>query len=172
MGSGAVHGPEVSIDSIPIHPLSPTTSKLEREFTLLEREILHHVFKLETGWAVVRGLHAYDGYLSIIDRVDTDAWVVAAQRLLETLESFDTRALPSGRQVDLQTLRLRLERNIFYLVDYPSPDFSPFEYLFPIQLTEYVSREYSPVRHRAEAVVRQLRLTPHFLHTGYDPLLR
>jgi uncharacterized protein (DUF885 family) len=163
-------GPAVPLEVVPLHPVPAGASPVERAFARLEREVLHHIFRLETWWAIFRGLHAYDGYLPLVDREGTGAWVAEARQLLEMLGAIDSKSLPRQRQIDAQTLRLRLQGGIFYLVDFPSPDLSTFDYLFPVQLTEFVSREYAPARHRAEVVVRQLGLTPDFLRTGLSRL--
>jgi uncharacterized protein (DUF885 family) len=159
-------GPDVPLEAIPLHPLAPGASPEERDFARLEQEVLHHIFRLETWWAIFRGLHIYDGQLAIVEPSDTRAWCEETRRILRKLEGVDKRSLPQGRQIDLFTLQLRLEGGLFYQEDFPTPDLSTFDYLFPVQLTEFISREYAPASQRAEAVVRQLRSTPAFLRAG------
>ncbi len=163
-------GPDVPLEVIPLHPVAAGANDVERAFARLEQEILHHVFQADPGWAIFRGLHAYDGYLPLITPEETGIWVRGSQELLVQLASFDREKLSRARQLDLNILRLRLERELFYQVDFPSPDLSPLHYLFPIQLTEFVSRNYASADRRAEAVVRQLAETPRFLRIGIERL--
>ncbi len=163
-------GPDVPVEAIPLHPVPPGAPPEERDFALLEREILHHIFRMETWRAIFRGLHVYDGQLSLVEPRQTEEWVRSSREYLELLRGVVRANLPRDRQLDLHILQLRLEAGIFWNVDWPTGEFQPFDYLFPIQLTEFVAREYTEPRKRAEAVARQLRATPEYLTTGMSRL--
>jgi hypothetical protein len=162
--------PDVPLEAIPLHPLASGASPEERDFARLEREVIHHIFSQEPSRAILMGLHAYDGYLGIVDREEAHLWVQDARRYLEQLAAIDREALSTDRALDVHVLGLKLEEALFYEEDFPSKDLSPFDYLFPIQLAEFTSRDYAPARKRAEAIARQLILTPDFLRTGLTRL--
>lgn len=163
-------GSGVPLEAIPLHPVGPGESREEREFALIEREILHHIFRANTRMAILRGLHAYDGQLPIVRPQETSEWVEGAREWLERLQAQDRAQLSRLRQLDHHVLHLRLQAGLFWQVDKPTLDLSPLDYLFPIQLTEYISRDYAPAGRRAAAVVRQLGETPGFLRSGLERL--
>ena len=136
------------------------------EIDALERAIVDHLFVLQPSYAVALGLHEYDGRLPDFSTTSTDRWVRDAEALLARLAQFSSDALPPSRKADAFLLSLLLESPLFDLRDVGDLERNPMNYLGAVSLTAYLARDYAPVPHRVEAVVRTLREVPRLLGDG------
>ena len=127
---------------------------MSSEFETLEREVVDHLFVLQPSYAVALGLHEYDGRLPDFSTTSTDRWVRDAEALLARLAQFSSDALPPSRKADAFLLSLLLESPLFDLRDVGDLERNPMNYLGAVSLTAYLARDYAPVPHRVEAVVR------------------
>ena len=139
-------------------------------FDSLEREIVDHVFVLQPSYAVGLGLHDYDGLLPDFSPPATDRWVRAADELVARLSKIPAASLSPARRSDAFLLRLLLESPLFDLRSVSDLERNPMNYLGAASLTAYISRDYAPVEHRVEAIVRTLEGLPKLLDDGRDRL--
>ncbi|HXW67557.1 MAG TPA: DUF885 domain-containing protein [Thermoplasmata archaeon] len=135
-------------------------------FGALEHEVVDHLFRLQPSYAVMLGLHEYDGQLPDLSVPATDAWSTAADRLLARLRAIDDRAFANGRAIDRFLLELLLESPLFDLREGRDYDRNPMSYLGSASLTSYLVRDYAPAAHRIDAIVRTLDGVPGLLATA------
>ncbi|HYA54486.1 MAG TPA: DUF885 family protein, partial [Thermoplasmata archaeon] len=145
---------------------STATSELDS----LERAIIDHVFELQPGYAVGLGLHEYDGRLPDLSVAATDRWVRGADELLGRLAQVRAEGLSPERKADRFLLELLLESPLFDLRSVSDLERNPMNFLGLVSLTSYLSRDYAPAPHRAEAIVRSLEQVPRLLQQGHDRL--
>lgn len=157
---------------IPPFPVPSGANREEQRFAALEREVVEHLFRFSPGFAVVLGLHSYDGILPDLSPATVAAWVGKARTLLERLQEVDAASLSKERRLDRELLRLRLRSDLFDLLDYPFLDRLPLAYVGPLELVPYTARPYAPAPQRAAAMVRILEGAPRLLETGKQRLVR
>ncbi len=157
---------------IPTSPMPAGANSEALAFAKLEREVVEHLFRFSPGFAVVLGIHSYDGLLPDLGARAVSDWVRTGQALLDRLGGVDGKALTRDRQLDLELLRLRLRSDMFDLVDYPYLDRLPLVYVGPLELVPYTARPYASAEHRASAMVRVLEGAPKLLKTGVQRLAR
>lgn len=160
----------VAEQGIPTLPVPSGSSEADRDFHALEREVVQHLFRYSPGFAVVLGIHSYDGMLPDLTPATTAGWAKSAEKLLERLSSIDPLSLSRERRVDRELLRLRLRSDLFDLQEYPYLDRLPLAYLGPLELVAYTARPYAPPPLRAQAMVRVLEGAPKLLRTGTERL--
>jgi uncharacterized protein (DUF885 family) len=136
------------------------------EFDALEREIVGHLFRLQPSYAVGLGLHDYDGRVPDLSTPATEAWALAADRLLGRLRGIEDASLPEPRRVDRFLLELLLESPLFDLREGRDLDRNPMSYVGTVSLTPYLVRDYAPVPQRVAAIVAILESVPSLLETG------
>jgi uncharacterized protein (DUF885 family) len=136
------------------------------EFAALEQEIVDHVFRLQPSYGVGLGLHQYDGLVPDLASASTEAWATAADALLVRLRRFGDADLSDARRVDRLLLQLLLESPLFDLRESREYDRNPMAYLGSVSLTSYLVRDYAPVEHRVDAIVRTLEAVPRLLEEG------
>jgi uncharacterized protein (DUF885 family) len=136
------------------------------EFAALEQEIVDHLFRLQPSYAVGLGLHQYDGIVPDLSSAATESWATGADALLLRLRRFGDDDLSDGRRVDRLLLQLLLESPLFDLREGRDYDRNPMSYLGSASLTSYLVRDYAPVEHRVDAIVRTLESVPRLLEDG------
>ncbi len=138
----------------------------------LESEITDHVFELQPTYAVMLGLHRYDGRVPLAGREATDGWAATADRLLARLREIPEERLPGPRAIDRVLLELLLQSQLFDLRESREYDRNPMGYLGAVSLTSYMVRDYAPLPHRVDAMVRVLEATPRLLREARSRLDR
>jgi uncharacterized protein (DUF885 family) len=136
----------------------------------LEREVWDHVFHLSPLYAVILGLHEYDGVLPDLSPAGTDAWVGRSKALLERLSNFNAQTLSPRRRTDKELLSVLLEGYILEITDYPIYDKVPDRYLIPLSLIPFMNRPYAPALHRAKSMLEVMRRAPALLKCGVSRL--
>ena len=131
--------------------------------SLLEKEIIAHLFVLRPTTASYLGLHEYDGLLPDLSVESTDRWIATAKEFVRELLSAPESDLAPARRLDRDLLRLLLEGNLFDLEATRELDRNPMSYLFQPDLTNYISRDYAPISTRVASVVRILTAVPALL---------
>jgi uncharacterized protein (DUF885 family) len=131
--------------------------------SVVEKEIVAHLFVLRPTTAAYLGLHQYDGLLPDLSPESTDRWTATAKELLRGLEAIPESDLSVPRRLDRNLLRLLLEGNLFDLEETRELDRNPMVYLFHPDLTNYISRDYAPVADRVAGIVRILTSVPSLL---------
>lgn len=139
-----------------------TTDRL----SLLEKEIVAHLFVLRPTTAAYLGLHEYDGLLPDLTTESTAQWATTARELLRSLDAIPESDLADPRRLDRNLLRLVLEGNLFDLEGTRELDRNPMTYLFHPDLTNYISRDYAPAAQRVAAIVKVLTSVPALLETA------
>jgi uncharacterized protein DUF885 len=136
------------------------------ELSPLEETIVRHFFVLAPSYAVFLGLHEYDGRLPELSTQATDRWARQADALRAKLNEIPEKRLSSDRAVDQLLLNLLLESALFDLREAHDYERNPMAYIGPISLTPYITRDYSPLPARVEAMERLLRGVSDLLETG------
>jgi hypothetical protein len=138
-------------------------SETADRLTLLEKEIIAHLFVLRPTTAAFLGLHEYDGLLPDLSVDSTDRWSTTAKEFLRQLAEIPESDLAPARRLDRNLLRLLLEGNLFDLEEVGELDRNPMNYLFQPDLTNYIARDYAPVAVRVAAIVKVLTSVPALL---------
>ncbi|HYA70845.1 MAG TPA: DUF885 domain-containing protein [Thermoplasmata archaeon] len=139
------------------------SSELPDRLTLLEKEIIAHLFVLRPTTAAYLGLHEYDGLLPDLSVEGTNRWVGTAKEFLRQLETVPESDLAPARRLDRNLLRLVLEGNLFDLEEVNELDRNPMNYLFQPDLTNYIARDYAPIAARVAGIVKILTSVPALL---------
>ena len=134
--------------------------------SLLEKEIVAHVFVLRPTMASYLGLHQYDGLLPDLSSDSTRRWAATTTELLRRVNDVPEADLSPARRLDRNLLRLLLEGNLFDLEGTRELDQNPMVYLFQPDLTNYIARDYAPVVDRVAAIVRVLTSVPALLENA------
>ena len=145
-------------------------SSPEADLAKLEREIVDHLFVLQPSYAVMLGLHDYDGRVAEYSTAATKRWADRSDDLLDRLEGTPASSLPTARKTDMFLLRLLLEGPLFDLRATAELDHNPMSYLGAVSLTSYISRDYAPIPQRVDAVCRVLEQVPKMLDCGRERL--
>ncbi len=139
-------------------PPTPTDS-----LSAIEQKIVTHFFTLQPNYAVMLGLHDYDGRLPDLSATATENWAGHSDDLLRELDSLPKDSLPSARRLDRMLLQLLLESALFDLRESHDMERNPMSYVGIFSLTPYMVREYAPASHRVDAIVRVLEQVPSVL---------
>jgi len=134
--------------------------------SMLEKEVVAHLFVLRPTTAASLGLHEYDGVLPDLSAESTRRWTATAKELVAQLRAVPETDLSVPRRLDRNLLRLLLEGNLFDLDETRELDRNPMSYLFQPDLTSYISRDYAPIPVRARAIVKILTSVPALLETA------
>jgi uncharacterized protein (DUF885 family) len=86
------------------------------------------------------------------------------------LPSLDTSKPLDRRALDAELLRMLLEGVLFDLRELQVWKQEPLTYVRPLNIQNYIIREYAPAEVRAKAIVRHLRGIPEFLRTAHQNL--
>ena len=140
------------------------------ELEVVEREIVDHLFDLQPSYAVLLGLHAYDGRSPDLTAAATDRWAAGADRLLQRLEAVDPVSLDADRQIDRLLLRLLLESPLFDLREAHDFERNPMAYVGMFSLTSYLARDYAPPTERVGSMAKILLDAPAILNAGRQRL--
>ena len=135
-------------------------------FSLLEDEVLKHIFALYPQFAVALGLHEYDGLLPRFSEDFVNGWLEKANELVEKLPSIDLSKPVSRRPLDMELLRMLLEGGLFDLKDLHVWKEEPLTYVRPLNIQPYIIREYAPAEARTKVIIKHFRSIPEFLRTG------
>jgi len=146
------------------------TEERTDRLSVLEKEIVAHLFLLRPTMASYLGLHEYDGLLPDFSKESTDRWLHTAHALLDRLNGVPEADLEAGRRLDRNLLRLLLEGTLYDLTETRELDRNPMSYLFQPDLTNYISRDYAPVAARVAAMVRILTSVPTLLEASKQRL--
>jgi uncharacterized protein (DUF885 family) len=128
--------------------------------SVLEKQVVAHLFVLRPTTAAYLGLHEYDGLLPDLSVESTEPWTATAKELLRNLAAIPESDLTAARRLDRNLLRLLLEGNLFDLMETRELDRNPMAYLFYPDLTNYIARDYAPVADRVAGIVRILSSVP------------
>ena len=139
-------------------------------FSLLEDEVLKHIFALYPQFAVALGLHEYDGLLPRFSEDFVNGWLEKANELVEKLPSIDLSKPVSRRPLDMELLRMLLEGGLFDLKDLRVWKEEPLTYVRPLNIQPYIIREYAPAEARTKVIIKHFRSIPEFLRTARDNL--
>ena len=134
--------------------------------SLLETEIVSHLFLARPTLAAFLGLHQYDGLLPDLSTESTGRWAAEARELLRRLSEMAESDLSAPRRLDRNLLQLLLEGALFDLEETRELDRNPMSFLFQPELTNYISRDYASVADRVAAIVRILVSVPSLLETA------
>ncbi len=134
--------------------------------SLLEKEVVAHLFVLRPTTAASLGLHEYDGILPDLTTESTRRWIATARDLVAQLRALPETDLSVPRRLDRDLLRLLLEGNLFDLEETRELDRNPMVYLFHPDLTSYVSRDYAPIPDRVRSIVKILTSVPALLENA------
>jgi uncharacterized protein (DUF885 family) len=138
--------------------------------SVLEDDVLRHVFGIYPNYGVTLGLHEYDGLLPPFSRDYVKGWIQKANELLKSLPSLDPSKPLSRRALDAELLRMMLEGALFDLTELRVVSEEPLAYVNPLNIQKYIIRDYAPAETRVRAITRHLKAIPEFLTTGQDNL--
>jgi uncharacterized protein (DUF885 family) len=128
----------------------------------LEEQVFRHLFEINPRYAVMLGMHDYDGFLPDLSPDKLKAWAEKAVGLLETIKG-EFHELDKDGRADAQSMETMLERTLFEIQDLRAYSTRPTVYALQLSVTPYIAREYAPVDTRISAVNRHLRTIPGFL---------
>jgi hypothetical protein len=114
------------------------------DLSLLEDEVLAHVFAIYPQFAVGLGLHEYDGLLPRCSGDSVSEWVERADELVKRLPSLDLSKPISRRALDAELLRMLLEGVLFDLTDLRVWSQEPLTYVRPLNIQPYIVRIMHP----------------------------
>lgn len=126
---------------------------------------LQTIRDLDPLGSVSLGLHDYDGKVRDVSPDGLAAAESAMVAALAELDAVDPRSLSAIERVELDSLRVRLDGDLFELQVRRSRWRNPMVYVNDVELTPYVSRDYQPVDARAQAVIAVAKASvAHFEH--------
>jgi uncharacterized protein (DUF885 family) len=98
------------------------------------------------------GYHDYDGKLPDVSAAAIAADVAALKRSLATFEGFAGK-LSAPREFEREVLTAHIRGELFQLDDLRAPMRNPMFYMWAIELSEYITRDYAPLADRARGLI-------------------
>ncbi len=131
-----------------------------RALEALLDEYMQTFFEAKPEIASMLGLHEYDGRVS-------DLRALAFLERAETLRQFEQKVMaleldPTNKEAIFdKTLLLRTVRQeLFEIEEIRAHENNPMSYSWPIEVANYIKRDYAPLPQRVEALVRHLEQIP------------
>ena len=125
--------------------------------------VLEAYFERYPGYAAHLGFHDYDGRVTDFDPAAISAWLGRVRDFRETLATFDREALSAEERLDLDVLDLALDGEIHEWEERAEWRRNPMAYLWALDASDYLKRDYAPLALRVAAVVRLLGEVPRVL---------
>ena len=107
--------------------------------------------------AVWLGFHEYDGRLPDLRRAALAARATDLRRFLADLDQINPADLDDLAWLDYQVLRHQAAFEAFVLEDWRKWERDPLFYLEPLDISNYVLRNYAPLEQRVRALIDHLR---------------
>ena len=140
-----------------------TTRQTDRQFESTLEEILRTTWEFYPNQASRLGLHEYDGRLPDLSKSALDRRSQDLRTGLKELSKIEVRALTKQNQLDHSLITARLQKELFELTELKIQETNPMGMLWHIELSNYVKREYAPLKQRVEALVSALEAVPSFI---------
>lgn len=111
------------------------------------------------------GYHEYDGKLPDYSAPALATHIAALKRSLAELEAFAGK-LSERRELERQVLTAHIQSELFQLDELKAPMRNPMFYMWSIELSDYVSRDYAPLEQRARGLIGIAMGTRAYLETA------
>jgi len=130
-----------------------------RALGALLQEYMQGSFEANPPMAAYLGLHEYDGRLPDLSAAGFAERVTTLREFLGRVEVLqigpDDREASFDKALLLRTLR----QELFEIEELRSHQTNPMSYLWPIEVSNYIKRNYAPMPQRLDALVRHLQQT-------------
>ena len=140
-----------------------TTAIHSQAFDDLAARVLDERWQVYPHEAASSGLHEYDGRLPVVSQQAIDTRVAQLRSTLAEAEAIDGATLFDQQRFDLALLTNGVRHELLELTELRQYRRDPQAHLYPIDVSNYMDRDYAPVGQRLEAVARLLRGVPAYL---------
>jgi uncharacterized protein (DUF885 family) len=141
-----------------------------KQWRALVEALLDEYFARYPGTAAHLGFHAYDGQVTDFSAAAIAAWSARVAHYQAELAAVDPAGLSLEDRLDWEVLRAALEQEVFQWKELAEWRRNPMAYLWSIDTSSYLKRDYAPLPVRAQAVARQLAEIPRVLAQGKENL--
>ena len=122
-----------------------------------------HIYKSDPATAVSLGLHKFDGVLPDLTPAALEDQRAQLERDRDALLELDATQLTPLQLDERDVLLSELRGRLFRLVEQDVYRTNPMSYSGPINLDDYILRDYAPAAQRAQAVVDLCTALPAYL---------
>jgi len=140
------------------------------QFQKTAEDILREGWDFYPNLASGLGLHDYDGRLPDISPAALARRAREVEDGIASLRRIDGDSLDRQNGFDRRLLTLALKKERFELVELRTHENNPVEMLDHIELSNYVKRDYAPLKERVRSLTQALEGVPAFLKTLQDGL--
>jgi uncharacterized protein (DUF885 family) len=121
---------------------------------------LNAYYERHPTYAGFLGFHEYDGRVPDFSQAAIKDRVKYLQAARSEIMRIDAGQLEKAAWLDFQLLRDAIQFELFDLSEWRRWQRDPQTYLWPMSVDQYIKRDYAPLAHRVQALIRHLRAFP------------
>lgn len=135
-------------------------STLNNAFSQYEAHFIDALWKVNPDWATSVGYHAYDSVLRIPDSTETQVRLAFAKQQLDSLQSFDLKALSDANQIDYQLIQNYLQSVQWAINEQKSNEWDPSSFNVSNTFAFILNENYAPLETRLRSFGSRLQAVP------------
>ncbi|MBO9728145.1 MAG: DUF885 domain-containing protein [Chitinophaga sp.] len=135
-------------------------STLNNAFSKYEARFIDALWKVSPDWATSVGYHAYDSVLLVPDSTDAQARLAFAKQQLDSLQSFDLKALSDANQIDYQLIQNYLQSVQWAINEQKSNEWDPSSFNVSGTFAFILNENYAPLETRLRSFGSRLQHVP------------
>ncbi|SEW53675.1 DUF885 domain-containing protein [Chitinophaga arvensicola] len=139
---------------------SGTDSTLNHAFSNYEAHFIDALWKENPDWATNVGFHQYDSVLIVPDSAARQSSLAFAQQHLDSLKSYDLKALSDANKIDYQLIQNYLESVQWNIKEQKGSEWDPSSYNVSNTFAFILNENYAPLETRLRAFGGRLQNIP------------
>lgn len=139
-----------------------TLSEEDRSFNSFKGYFVEELWKLNPSWASHEGFHAYDSVLRVPNEAYRNRQMSFADKLLDSLESFDFDQLTENNKTDFYLMENHAKSSLFYLGELKSWEWNPASYNLGGSFFSVLDYRESPLYERLSHINLKLVNVPEY----------
>ena len=116
------------------------------------------------------GLHEYDGKLPDRSKQTISAFLEKIRQLQSQLQQLEQNNFDKFEMLDYYLLKSSLEQEAFNWGEWRDWEYNPIAYVNPLDISNYIKRNYAPFEERAKMLTQHLEGIPAYLRTARENL--
>jgi len=153
---------------------SKSVNKIDQNvaFDQFKSSFLEEFWKVNPGYAVYVGYYKYDDKLSISNQESLAQELAFENKMLTSLNAFDSQALSALNQSDLEIIRQQLESAKWYREVFKSREWNPARYNVAGVFGVILNTEYKSLEERLNTISNRLESVPEYYQSAVNNITR
>ncbi|MBS0027465.1 DUF885 domain-containing protein [Chitinophaga sp. 22321] len=139
---------------------SGSDSTLNNAFSQYEARFIDALWKVNPDWATSVGYHKYDSVLVVPDSTATQTKLTFAQQQLDSLKTFDIKALSDANSIDYQLMQNYLHSVQWGINEEKSNEWDPSSFNVSNTFAFILNENYAPLESRLRSFAARLPYIP------------